>query len=201
MSWFALMLDILPTLRLKQSIKSLFDFIKDNSLNFQTSISSANLVFQYGSIITNLFGGVSAAMETKPILGACGMLSYNRRKWFKEPLTEELDDFWIRGNHVRRLSEIHFTASYLLVLLDHNSLRFSGHYMYIKTEGFPKPNFAILQTPKFAVTGPSCRLKFWYNINGIGKIGSLDVSFLMIDYHSFDFYSLLNFYSHFYLDL
>ena len=48
--------------------------------------------------------------------------------------------------------------------------------MYIKTEGFPKPNFAILKTPKFAVTGPSCRLKFWYNIDGIGKIGSLDVS-------------------------
>ena len=49
--------------------------------------------------------------------------------------------------------------------------------MYIKTEGFPKPNFATLVTPKFAVTGPSCRLKFWYNIDGIGKIGSLDVSF------------------------
>lgn len=55
-----------------------------------------------------------------------------------------------------------------------------GHYMYVKTEGFPRPNYAVLQTPKFAVTGPSCRFKFWYNVDGIGKIGSLDVSNYLI---------------------
>ena len=52
-----------------------------------------------------------------------------------------------------------------------------AHYMYTKTEGFPSPNFAILSTPHFAVTGPTCRLQFWYNIDGTGKIGSLDVSY------------------------
>ena len=48
--------------------------------------------------------------------------------------------------------------------------------MYVRTEGFPKPTFALLKTPQFKVTGPSCRMSFWYNINGVGNIKSLDVS-------------------------
>ena len=63
-----------------------------------------------------------------------------------------------------------------MFLIISSSLSLSGHYMYVKTEGFPSPSTAVVQTPKFIVTGPTCRMKFWYNIDGLGKIGALDVS-------------------------